>query len=162
MIPLEPGRGSSEILTGARPCGDLRLACVNKRTFSSFELPFPLPLHLTWQRNYYSARFYAVLLDSRKAIPQPNVDSECGGYFTEAERVPIQKVFADRKVFASRAGCDAVGIGYTNFDPAYNFIGVYAGQTLAEARAVLARIRKLRRFPKANIRLMRVAYSYGD
>lgn len=157
--------GPNEIYTTGRICGHPSdMTCLgSKRSFQPENLSFVLPVNLIWQRNYYSPRYYAVLLDSRKATPVDGPDDPCGGYFMESERLAVQRIFPANKAFASRVGCGYLtGISYTNFNYDYNFVALYAGTTLSEARELLARIRATRRFPNANIRQMRTVLGYGD
>lgn len=157
--------GPNEIYTAGRLCGHPSdMSCRRgKWRFQPEDLSFELPIELIWQRNYYSPRYYAVLLDSRRAVPVNGPDDPCGGYFEESERLAIQRMFPANKAFASRVGCGYLtGISYTNFNYDYNFVALYAGTTMNEARTLLTRIRTTRRFLNANIRQMRTVLGYGD
>ena len=129
--------------TGEQVCPDPASPCSPESyTFQPFELSAPLPKGLAWMTAHYSRPFYAILLRSMKAIPAENPTDECRGYFTEDERSKVQSMFPQRKVFSSRNGCFGPGmVWYTNIDPKYNFLAVYAGGTLAEARRFLKQVR---------------------
>lgn len=136
--------------------------------FETADLSFKLPAKLTWQRNYYSASFYAIVLKSRPAVVDKNraVESVCSqGYYSEEERKEVQEMFPTHKVFASRNGCAGYYFGYTN---AYEggevkeFIAVYAGNTEAEAKRFLKQVRAKKEFADANYRKMQVVLGYGD
>lgn len=60
--------------------------------FEDSDLSFRLPAKLTWQRNYYSANFYAIILKSRPAVRDKNraVPSVCSqGYYSNEERKEV-------------------------------------------------------------------------
>ena len=65
-------------------------------------------------------------------------------------------MFPERKVFASRFGCARLGQAwYTNTNSDYNFLAVYAGETVQEARQVLQHMHA-QGFHDANVRQMQV------
>jgi hypothetical protein len=110
--------------------------CQNKKPFEPNDLTFRLPAKLKWQTNYTSDYFYAVILQSRRAVKDENVDSEnCSkAYFSESERVRVQNLFPDQKVFTSRNGCyGAWGAVYTNVNSDYEFIAAFGGVTQSQA-----------------------------
>jgi hypothetical protein len=145
------------IQTGEQVCPDPAAPCnPQSYTFQPFELSVPLPKELAWMTAHYSLPFYAIVLRSVKAIPAENPTDECRGYFSEDERSKVQAMFPERKVFSSRNGCFGPGmVWYTNVDPKYNFLAVYAGGTLAEARQFLKHVRA-KGFRDAMIRKMQV------
>jgi len=125
--------------------------------FEPYDLSFAnLPEQLQWMTAHNSEHFYAVILKSKKAIyPQnDNDDTECGGFFSEKKRLSVQKLFPARKVFASRHACSMVW--YRNVNREYNFLAVYAGQTMDEAKKVLKKVKATGKFKDANIRKMQV------
>lgn len=153
---------SQEIQTNGKVCGNPSASCSHSKwKFESNDLSFKLLPNLKWQTNYYSTHFYAVILQSRKAVHASHVDSECGGYFSESERRAAQNLFPNNKVFASRFGCGEPGIGYTNVNYNYNFLAVYAGETEAQAKNFLETV-KAKGVSDANIRKMQVVLGYGD
>jgi hypothetical protein len=134
----------------AAPCSS------HSYTFQPYELSVHLPKELAWMTAHYSRPFYAILLRTMKAMPAENPTDECRGYFAEDERLKVQGVFPQRKVFSSRNGCFGPGmVWYTNVDPEYNFLAVYAGATLAEARRFLKQV-QAQGFRDATIRKMQV------
>jgi hypothetical protein len=105
---------------------------------------------------HYSLPFYAILLRSVKAIPAEDPTEACRGYIPEQERLKVQAMFPQRKVFASRNGCFGPGmVWYTNINSEYNFLAVYGGETLAEAQQFLQQL-QARGFPDASIRRMQL------
>lgn len=108
--------------------------------------------------------FYAVILKSRPAIVDQNVDDErCSrGYYPEDERLRIQRLFPGNKVFASRNGCYLAPIWYTNVNGKFEFVAVYAGETEAAARSLLKKVKQISEFSDANIRRMKVVFGNGD
>ena len=161
-----PAAHSDEIQTHGKVCHNPSVPCASaNRIFAPHDLAFKLPKELKWLTNYYSAPFFAILLKSRRAIPDPDGPAgvgECSGYASESERRKIQAMFPARKVFASRFGCGSPGVGYTNVNYDYNFIAVYGGETEAEARSFLATVKATKQFPDASIRKMQVLLDYGD
>lgn len=157
------GAQSNEIQTNGKVCSDPSSAC--GKSFSDEALSFRLPAKLTWQRNYYSASFYAIILKSRAAVvdTSPMEDERCSqGYYSEQERKRIQKLFPSNKVFATRNGCYMPTIWYTNANNNYEFIAVYAGETEAQAKTFLKQVKAKKEFSGANIRKMKVVYGNGD
>jgi len=113
-----------------------------------------------YNTTYYSAPFYAVILASRKAVISESDDETCGGYFTSSQVAAAQKRFPKRKVFASRR-CFGHPVGYTNVNPQYNFLAVYAGYTKAQAKKVMAKAKEHKAWKTANLRQMQVEFFHG-
>lgn len=153
---------SNEIQTNGKVCSNPSSPC--GKGFEDNALSFKLPPKLTWQRNYYSASFYAIVLKSRAAVNDDHVDGDncTRGYFSEEERERVQKMFPVNKVFASRNGCYLPTVWYTGVNSSYEFIAIYAGSTKAEAARLLKQIKAKEEFSSANIRQMKVVYGYGD
>lgn len=155
-----------EVHTEGKVCANPSRSCQSaKWKFEAWDLSFPLPRELKWQTNYYSADFYAVILKSRPAVPDPDGpagSARCSGNFSERERLQTQSLFANQKVFASRFGCGHMTVGYTNVNYNFNFLAVYAGETQAAADSFLAQVKASGKFPGANIRKMQVVLDYGD
>lgn len=72
-----------------------------------------------------------------------------------------QEVQTNNKIFASRFGCEVLGVGYTNANYDYNFLAIYAGETETEAKSFLKTI-KAKDYSDANVRKMQVVLNYGD
>lgn len=156
---------SNEIQTKGKVCGNPSTPCSHSKwTFEANDISFKLPQTLQWQKNYYSASFYAIILKSQRAVEDPDGpagDGECSGYFPESERIAAQQQFPNKKVFASRFGCGITGIAYTNVKEGYNFLAVYAGETEIEAKNFLKTV-KAAGYSDTNIRKMKVVLGYGD
>jgi hypothetical protein len=153
-----------DIQTNGRVCAEPSAPCQSSKwQFRQYDLSFKLPRELKWLNNYRSATFYAIILKSMRAIPDPDGpagERECSGYVSETERTRVQKMFATRKVFASRFGCGSPGVWYTNVNADYNFLAVYAGETQATADSFLRTVRGS--FPGANLRKIQIVLDYGD
>lgn len=105
-----------------------------------------------------------MILKRQKAVKDPDGvagTKTCSGYFSEDERVKIQKSFPLNKVFASRVGCEMYDQTYTNSNSNENFVAVYGGTTLASANKVLRKARTSG-FAKAQFRRMQAVYYNGD
>lgn len=131
-------------------CGNPNVPCRTNYTFQPFDLPFRVPNTAVL---YETELFYAVILKSK---PAPNDD--CDVFFSETERLSIQPLFPDRKVFASRCA-DPEHLYYTNTKPDHRIMAVYAGKTLAEANRTLAAVQATKKFAGANIRRMRTGFN---
>jgi hypothetical protein len=134
-----------------RVCGDPTAACKRRENFQSFQLPFE------YTSNFHiseSQLFYAVILKSVKENADPD-RRNCDKAITEGDRVDTQKLFPHNAVFVMR--CWEPGeISYTNVADDVSFMGVYAGQTLADANAFLVKVKAGGKFADATIRRMRV------
>jgi hypothetical protein len=64
-------------------------------------------------------------------------------------------------VFASRFSCPEELVLYTNVNQEFNFLAVYAGSTLAEAKQTFTKVKANGRFPQANIRKLQVVLEYS-
>jgi hypothetical protein len=130
-------------------CGGTAMRCddASFRTFAPHELPFHNPGSGTHQST--SRHFYAVMLGS---VPHK------GGcnFISEGERLLHQKNFPHHRVFTSRNGCDEEPVSYTNINPAYNFMAVYAGESHKTAVAMLDYVKSLGKYNGPNIRHMQV------
>lgn len=119
------------------------------QSFKAKDLPFQLPDVVTEAK---SVPFYAVILKTY---------SICS--VKESERIRVQKLFPKHKVFYQRYSCNQNveddRVYYTNTNNQYDFLAVYAGATLKDAKQFSAKIKKLGRFPGHNIRKMQVIYS---
>jgi len=131
-------------------CGNPNIACKTSVTFHEYDLPFRIPANaVIWDTEL----FYAIVLKSVRAA-----EGDCDTFVPEAERIQVQMLFSDRKVFSSR--CIEPGeMFYTNISDTHRIMAVYAGTTLAEAKRTLATIRATGKFPGANIRRMRTGFN---
>jgi hypothetical protein len=126
----------------------------NLYTFKSNELSYELPAVMKPAMAYYSDYFYAIMLKSQKSKPF-DPEKPCEGYYTEEERLKIQEKFPNNKVFASRSGCDAE-VSYSNTNREYEFLAVYGGATMDEAKTFLKTVKATNLFDGPNIRQMQV------
>lgn len=131
-------------------CGNPKAACPSAATFEPHDLPFRVPRNaVIWETEL----FYAVILKSMKAS-----DDNCEVFIAESERLAAQKLFPDRKVFASR--CVEPGtLYYTNTQPNTRLMAVYAGSSLADANRTLAEVKATGKFPGAFVRRMRAGFN---
>lgn len=128
-------------------CGNPQVKCrTGDVTFQPHEIPF----ELFSSRNTVIAEsepFYTIILKTVKLTPENN----CENAISEKERLDIQKLFPDHKVFALKCS-DAGDLYYTNVANNVNFIAVYAGKTLSEAKNFLKTVQATGKFKGANLR----------
>lgn len=116
--------------------------------FKAHELPFQIPEIIGESK---SVPFYALILKTY---------SKCS--IKDAERLAAQRLFPKQKVFYERNCPDdnyEDMISYTSVDYNYDFLAVYAGSTLSEAKKLSAKIKKMNHYPGHNIRKMQVLHS---
>jgi len=134
-----------------RVCGDPTASCKQRENFQPFQLPFE------YTSNFHiseSQLFYAVIVKSVKESPNPD-KRNCDKAITENDRIETQKLFPHNAVFVMR--CWEPGeISYTNVAEDVSFMGVYAGQTLVDANAFLAKVKATGKYTDATVRRMRV------
>jgi hypothetical protein len=131
-------------------CGNPQVACKTSATFNSNDLPFRVPANSVI---FDTELFYAVILKS-----VATTEDDCNVFIPESMRLETQTLFPERKVFASRC-VDVENLFYTNVDPKYRIMAVYAGTTLAEAKRVLEAVKATGRFPGAYTRRMRTGFN---
>lgn len=122
------------------------------RDFKPHELCFETPQDEIARAEFRSEPFYAVILRTAERCT-----------IAEEERLEVQALFPQHKVFSMRFHCDEnieENIGYTNVNDKFGFLAVYAGRTLQEANERLTEVRTAGRFPGANIRRMRARLVY--
>ena len=140
--------------TGKRPrgsvCGNPNLPCRTSATFQPNDLPFRVPQNsVIWDTEL----FYAVVLKSLTST-----EDNCEVFIPESDRLQAQALFPDRKVFSNRC-YDIENLFYTNVDPKFRIMAVYAGSTLAEANRVLESVKSTGKFPGAYLRRMRTGFN---
>jgi hypothetical protein len=131
-------------------CGNPTVACKTTATFQPNDLPFRVPEKSVI---FDTELFYAIVL---KSVPAN--EGDCDVFVPEAERLETQGLFPDRKVFSSRCA-DIENLFYTNVNPNFRIMAVYAGATLAEANRLLAAVKTTGKFPGANLRRMRTGFN---
>jgi hypothetical protein len=129
-------------------CTDPAVACPTSYQFQPYDLQFRVPENAVISE---TELFYAVIL---KSVRDASRGSDCNVFVPESERLEAQALFPHNKVFASRC-VEAGELYYTNVAPGQQFMAVYAGRTLAEAREVLAKVRAAGKYAGANLRRMR-------
>jgi hypothetical protein len=120
--------------------------------FKPHQLAFQVPTDGVARADFKSAPFYAIILKTAKPCS-----------VTEPERLKAQAHFPGNKVFTTRFECEGEveeNITYTNVNPKFGFLAVYAGSTLAQARQFLSSVEATGQFPGANIRRMEVVLVY--
>jgi hypothetical protein len=131
-------------------CGNPNAPCTGAANFKPYDLPFRLPARAVI---YETQPFYVVIL---RSVRMRDYD-DCNNFVPETERLKAQALFPNNKAFASR--CSEPGdVYYTNTGDKTQFMAVYAGETMAEARRVLQMVRATGQYPGANIRRMQVGY----
>ena len=131
-------------------CGNPKLPCRTSATFQSNDLPFRVPENsVIWDTEL----FYAVILKTLTST-----EDNCDVFVSESERLQTQALFPERKVFANRC-YDIENLFYTNVDPKFRIMAVYAGSTLAEANRVLESVKSTGKFPGAYLRRMRTGFN---
>ena len=131
-------------------CGNPKLPCRTSATFQPNDLPFRVPENsVIWDTEL----FYAVILKTLTST-----EDNCDVFVPESERLQTQALFPERKVFANRC-YDIENLFYTNVDPKFRIMAVYAGSTLAEANRVLEAVKSSGKFPGAYLRRMRTGFN---
>ena len=116
------------------------------------ELRFELPNDQIARAEFRSEEFYAIILKSA---------DRCS--LQESDRLEVQQLFPHNKVFMERFGCDndiEESITYTNVNPDYAFIAVFAGTDIETAKQLLGDMDLKKEFPGANIRKMQAVLVY--
>ena len=157
-IPLLVGLLAHPVPTTAQVigtvCHDPRVRCNSSYSFAAYQLPFTIKDKLI--KTYKSHTFYSVILKSVKATGEP----DCR-YITENERLEVQAIWPTRKVFTSRHSCPEELVLYENTDQSFNFLAVYAGTGLSEARRVLSEVKTNGRYPQAYIKRFQAVLEYS-
>ena len=131
-------------------CGNPKLPCKTSATFQANDLPFRVPQNLVI---FDTELFYAVILKTLRST-----EDDCSVFILESERLETQALFPDRKVFSSRC-YDIENLFYTNVDPKFRIMAVYAGSNLVEAKRVLESVKSTGKFPGAYLRRMRTGFN---
>ena len=126
-------------------CGNPSLACPNKKDFQPFDLPFQFSNGVIAD----SEVFYAIVIKSVKNTS----DSDCETIILEEERLSIQELFPNNKVFAYK--CFETGWNfYTNVKIDVSFMAIFAGRAMAESTKFLESVKALKKFGKISLRKM--------
>ncbi len=141
-------RVRTRVVTQGKVCPDPNRPCDG---FKVNELSFSIAQPFKFDRGRdRSQPFYAVLLKSGPL---------CG--INDSERMAAQKQFPAAKVFVHRHMCEDFGdkVTYSGINAKSGFVAVYAGETEAAARAVLAQA-KAAGYADANLRRIEVIVVY--
>jgi hypothetical protein len=144
----ETMRIAARVVTQGKVCPDPGTPCAG---FHDNELSFAIAQPFKFDRGRdRSQPFYAVILESGPL---------CG--IDDARRVEAQQKFPGAKVFLHRFFCQDFTdkVTYTNVNAKSGFIAVYAGDTEAQARKVVAAA-KAAGYAGANLRRMQVVVQY--
>ena len=126
-------------------CGNPTLPCPNKKDFQPFDLPFQFSNGVIAD----SEVFYAIIIKSVKNTS----DSDCETIIPEEERLSIQELFPNNKVFAYK--CFETGWNfYTNVKNNVSFMAIFAGRAMAESTKFLESVKALNKFGKISLRKM--------
>ena len=130
-------------------CGDPTKACRTRDNFQPYELPFEYGKNNVISQSQF---FYAVIL---KSVKLNSDQSNCEKAIPESDRGETQKLYPRNMVFVMR--CWETGQNsYTNVADGVSFMGVYAGSSLKDANALLAKVKATGKFSGATIRRMRI------
>lgn len=131
-------------------CGNPTERCSGGENFKPYDLQFRLPANAVI---YETQPFYAVIL---RSVRMRDYD-DCDHFVSEEERMKAQALFPNNKAFASR--CSEPGdVYYMNVSEKTQFMAVYAGTTMSEARRVLEMVKATGQYPGANIRRMKASF----
>ena len=122
-IAREPVRNVRE----ARSAATLRSRARRPQLSTPNDLPFRVPQNSVI---FDTELFYAVILKS-----VTSTEDDCNVFVPESERLQTQALFPDRKVFRIAVRATSRILFYTNVDPKYRIMAVYAGTTLARSEA---------------------------
>lgn len=130
-------------------CGNPNVKCgTGEVIFQEHEIPFEVSANGNTVI-IDSEPFFAVILKSVKLKSETN----CENAISEDERLKIQTIFPDNKVFALKCS-EAGDVYYTNVAYDVSFLAVYAGKTSAEAKKFLKTIEDSGKFKGAFLRKM--------
>ena len=133
-------------------CPDPTVSCPTSVEFQPYQIPFRVPATAVISE---TEPFYAVIL---KSVRDVSKGGDCNVFVPETDRLAAQSLFPHNKVFASRC-FESGDLYYTNVAPDQQFIAVYAGRTLAEARQMLAKVKATGKYPGANLRSMHAGFN---
>jgi hypothetical protein len=139
----------TKVVTQGKVCADPARPCAK---FKPNELSFPIATEFKFDRGEdRSQPFYALILKSAKLCS-----------IAEEERAQVQALFPGRKVFVHQHFCEGFHdkVTYTNVNRKVGFMAVYAGETEAEARKLLAEVKAAGRFADASLRRMQVVITW--
>jgi hypothetical protein len=136
-------------------CGNPRLGCGTSGDFRPEDLPIRIKGEVELFAEYRSKVFFGVILETREMDLD---DEECANRFSEEQRIAVQELFPDNKVFTYASGCANFAKIYEH---SYNtsavgshLLALYGGATEVQAKAVLKKVLATKRFPDAEVEKM--------
>lgn len=146
VISVQAQRGPKP----AKVCGDPTKPCKTSVEFQAYDLQFVVP-----PSNYIgeTEKFYAVILKSFKAD-----EEDCDKFIPEDERLEVQGLFPNNKVFANRC-FDPGGLYYNPINSDVRFMGVFAGKTKAEATKILNAVKATGKYSGAYIKQLSAGFN---
>ncbi len=136
-------------------CGNPNTNCkTDKSLFEPNEIPFETSSSFVI---FESQTFYAVILKSKKVADIFADDNNCRNIASEEERLNVQKLYPNNKVFTQNCGYN--NLYYTGIQDSTVFIAVYGGKTLAEAQNFLKIVEQNQKFKGAYIKKMQAQFN---
>lgn len=138
-----------------RICGNPNVKCnVGSYAFEAYDIPFELPKGYII---YESKPFYAVILKSQTVKDIFGGDEECKELAAENERLSVQKLFPNNKVFVQK--CGYAPLYYSGVTENTVFLAVYGGSTLAGAQKFLKEVNGSGRYKGAYIKKLQAHFN---
>ena len=138
-----------------RICGNPNVKCKTDKTF--FE-PNQIPFETSSNFVIFESQiFYAVILKSKKVADIFAADNNCRNVVSEDERLKVQKLFPNNKVFTQNCGYS--DLYYTDLQDSTVFMAVYGGRTLAEAQNFLKIVKRKTEFEGAYLKKMQAQFN---
>lgn len=132
-------------------CHNPNAACNTIAQFEPYDMPFEVPEE---GGIFESEPFYAVVLRSYKVAGDNDTK-----YIPESERLKVQDMFPDRKVFASRASPEPGSVFYVDVPFDVRFLAIYGGKTQAEANGIAAEVKAGGKYTGAYVKKMQVSFN---
>ena len=160
----EPETARSAVGGTNAVCPDPKEPCHHKeKRFDDWELSFRMPSKLSANRTYSSAPFYAVILETYEF---PDCDGGEVSLDIEKKRKEVQRLYPQRKVFASYECPNMAGVIY-EFDGKWDekrvelvvgdFLAIYAGESRDDALSLLNELQP--QFPGAVVKQMAATFA---
>ena len=136
-------------------CGNPNIKCKTDKTlFEPNEIPFET------SRNFVifeSQTFYAIILKSKKVSDIFADNNGCRNISSEEERLNVQKLFPNNKVFTQNCGYN--NFYYSGLQDSTVFMAVYGGRTLTEAQTFLKTVKQKKEFESTYIKKMKAQFN---
>ncbi len=132
-------------------CPNPNADCHTAAIFEPYDMPFEVPED---GGIFESEPFFAVVLRSFKVA-----DGDDKKFIPESERLKVQDMFPDRKVFASRASPEPGSVFYVDVPYNVRFLAIYGGKTQAEANGIAAEVKSGGKYTGAYVKKMQVSFN---